>query len=530
MSLIKHSVRFALAAAAAAAAANSASALDISTYSASSFTNIYLSGSTAVDNTIANAALETASPGGVCQAGTVDIYYIGTTGSYTNRLILCTASSSAGVSAGTPLAIFKESVVGSANGVVPLYTYSTGGSSGLTFIDPIALKASGDSACTTATVAASGNIGAYTTHASCPAADVVANGVPTAGFSDVEASILKTANNSSVNTKLAGSQLKGVGTLDQVWGIALTKNAYYALQAAEGYASPSDSPANAPSLSKQDVAGLLSGNVFLWSDLGVTNTGNGGDENVYICRRDNGSGTEASFEAYFLGQRCSLSSETIPSENGTTVFANGSGGGMRSCLQHFFSGGNQVEYYPPNNTVALPGGQFAVGLLNAEVTASNLSGANDSFRFVAIDGVGPTVANVQNGYYPYFSTGVAYTIKAGQGVPTGNAQLFLTAFLGKLGHPQFTADSNSSYVGVKPWSPSLTVGDVSPAPLYASTNFPAVPATSATAATNPTNAYTKAQSGSVNNCDTPVWDSGDLEGISTTTVEKTLLGTGQVNN
>ena len=79
MSILRTAIRCAIAAATAGAAANSASALDISTYNSSTATNVYLSGSTALDNTLVNAAIETAGPGGLCTAGTTDIYYIGTT-------------------------------------------------------------------------------------------------------------------------------------------------------------------------------------------------------------------------------------------------------------------------------------------------------------------------------------------------------------------------------------------------------------------------------------------------------------------
>ena len=51
--------------------------------------NVYLSGSTAVDSTLVNAAIATVAPGGLCQAGTVDVYYIGTASSYSNRMIFC---------------------------------------------------------------------------------------------------------------------------------------------------------------------------------------------------------------------------------------------------------------------------------------------------------------------------------------------------------------------------------------------------------------------------------------------------------
>lgn len=519
MLTVKNAVRLALAAAAVAAAANSASALDISVYNSATATNVYISGSTALDNTLVNAAIETAGPGGLCQTGTTDIYYIGTTSSYTQRMIFCTASSSSGVSG--PLAIFKESTVGSANGVQPLINAAKGTATGVSFINPAAIS---DSVCATVgTVAATGDFGSYVNHSGCPTTAVTANAIPTGGFSDVEAAILRTPSNAPISASDASTYLSGSPTLDQVWAVALNKNAYYALQAAEGLTSPSDSPANAPSLSKEEVAGLISGNTFSWSQLGLSPA----DDNVYICRRDNGSGTEASFEAYFLGARCGLSSLSVPAEGTTNganyVWANASGGAMRTCLQHMNNGGTQTGYYSGVTTTFPANNQFAIGFLNTEITAANLSGAGDGFRLVAVDGVLPTIANVQNGFWPYFSTGVAYQVKSGQHIPSGNPQTVFTSLTGKIGHPVWTADSNTNYA-TNPWG---IVGDVSPAGLYAATSPPAVPATSTTAKTNPTNAYTKTSSGAIDNCDTPVWDSNDL---NTTPVQSKLLGTGIVND
>lgn len=530
MLTVKNAVRFALAAAAAGAAANSAMALDVSTYAANaaSNVNVFVSGSTALDNTLVNAAIETAGPGGLCQSGTTDIYYIGTTSSYTQRMIYCSASATAGITAGTPLAIFKESTVGSANGVQPLINAAKNVATTLQFLAPSLIS---DTACATvATVAASGDFGSYVNHSGCPTTAVqsgtpiggVANAIPTGGFADVEAAILHTPANAKISATDTSTYLSNAATLDQVWAVALTKNAYYALQAAEGLTSPSDLPANAPSLTRQEVAGLISGNIFSWSSIGLTPV----DDNVYICRRDNGSGTEASFEAYFLGARCSLSSLSVPAEGGGTVWANASGGAMRTCLQHMYAGGTQTAYYTtssPQSQTFPASNQYAIGFLNTEITAANLSGAGDSFRLIAVDGVLPTIANVQNGYWPYFSTGVAYEVKAGSNIPSSTTSAVFKAIQSKIGHPVWTADSNTNYA-TNPWG---IVGDVSPAGLYAATNAPAVPATSTTAKTNPTNAYTRTSSGSINNCDTPIWDSNDL---TTTPLESKMLGTGIVND
>ena len=159
MQPINTTVRIAVAAALAAAAATPASAIDISAYAgnAANNVNVYISGSTALDNNIISAAVQTAAgQTGVCAAGTVDRYVIG---GPTNQLIYCTGNAASGVS-GKPLAIFKESNVGSSNGVQPLINVAKG-FGGRHEPSSIRSKVT-DGACTTAVVAVSGDLGSYT--------------------------------------------------------------------------------------------------------------------------------------------------------------------------------------------------------------------------------------------------------------------------------------------------------------------------------------------------------------------------------
>ena len=144
-----------------------------------------------------------------------------------------------------------------------------------------------------------------------------ANIVPTGGVADVEANLLRTVPGAgTLAANDISNLISGQAGLDVVWGVAVTKNLYYALQTAEHLAdgtkiaacatANNDAPACAPSLSKAQVASLYEGTQLVsWSS--ITGLNNTVDNNTYICRRDVGSGTEASFEAYFLGARCSSS-------------------------------------------------------------------------------------------------------------------------------------------------------------------------------------------------------------------------------
>jgi hypothetical protein len=534
-------VRYAVATAIAAAAATSANALNISTYAAnaSSNINVYISGSTAVDNTLLNTEIATSAPGGICAVNTIDVYQVG---SPSQRLTYCSAASGlTGITAGTPIAIFKESSLGSINGAAPLINVAKNTSSGVSFISPSLLVGlGGDTDCTTSSVAATANFSAYTLHAACGGAITASNVVPTGGVADVEAGLLRTVpGGGALSTSDISTLLSGAPGLDVVWGVAVTKNLYYALQAAEHLAdgtkiaacniANNDSPACAPTLSKSQVASLYQASGLLtWNQIiGISNAT---DNNVYICRRDVGSGTQASFEAYFLGARCSSSSEAMAAQDGQFVFTSSGTGGVRSCLQAFMSGGTITPYNGDFNTTFTPvteaAGKWAIGVMSTEVSASNLSGAGDTIRFVAVDGVLPTLSNTVNGYYPYFSTDVFYTVAAGKpNAPTGLPLSAFQAIQARIGHPAFTAITNSGFAG-RPWGSG---GDLAPASLFESSNPPTIPATTSTVASNPTNVYTKASSGGVNNCDTPVMYN-NLTTPVTTPAPSAWLGNGNVNN
>jgi hypothetical protein len=534
-------LRVAVATAIAAAGTTAANALDITAYAGNTNVNVYISGSTAVDTTLLNTAVLGVSPGGLCQAGTIDVYSIG---GPTNRLIYCSASGTSGMTAGQPLAIFKESNVGSNNGVGPLIQIAKNGTStntGLSFLSPALLVAdTAHTECTVSAVASTASLLAYTSHTGCPAADVTnpatTHLVPTGGFADVEAALLRNPDNVTNSQTDVSANLTSQNVFDVVWGVTVTKGLFYALQAAEygSACSSSDATSCAPSLSKAQIASLYQGGVQSWTQLGLNNTV---DNNTYICRRDIQSGTEASIEAYFLGDRCGYqspleaSSLAMASQDGAFVFTANSGGNMRACLTAFQNGGTITPYngdftgdsYAP---ATFPAGEWAIGLLSTEVTSANLS--PDTFRMVAVDGVLPTLANVVNGYYPYWSSNVAYQIKSGKaGAPTSTPLAVWTTLSTRMGDPAPTKATNTAYVG-RPWGSG---GDLSPAAQFDTGANVTIPATTTSTAASPINAFTKAPTGGLaNNCNTPVLhNGGSASALENTPPEATLLGSGKVN-
>jgi hypothetical protein len=553
-SLVRYAVATAIAAAAAgAASAATTSPIPITLFNSNAANNItvYISGSTAVDNTI-NGVLSTASLK-ICQ-GTVyedeDSHKVlnasGTAiGGAIEYWYYCQAGTSSGVATTKWLSIFKESTAGSINGAQPLIAAAQGQATALTY-----LSASGPDViagtCGNALVSSG-------TDAGCTSGDFLQNVTPTGGVADVEASLLRTIpgggtlSNSQISQYLTGSP-----GLDVVWGIDVTKNLFYALQTAEGLESGSviaacnggtsvDLPQCAPSLSKEQIASLLlsannpDGNLITWNQIvGISNSS---DNNVYICRRDVGSGTEASFEAYFLGARCSSSDEAMASQDGTFVIESASTGNILRCLQAFDSGGVEITPYNGDfNTTYAPftpaGSQWAIGVTSTELTSAQLTSFGDTLRMVAIDGVLPTLANTVNGYYPYFSTDQWYTVKSGfSGSPSGtSAGAVFAAIQAEIGHPLEDEAVDANYSG-RPWGSG---GDLAPASLFATSSnagYTSWPVTTAEVLANPINVFTKASNGSVNNCDTPVLYGSINNGITQqTAAESNLHGSNGVNN
>lgn len=237
---------------------------------------VYFSGATATDNILENLFL--LQTNGVCQAGTIDVYR--GTG---QRVIACTAAIPG--LAGQPIAFFKESAGGSGNGVNPVAN-----STSLNFLD---VDNAAFACAAPTTVNAVPPLNGYTNRTGCT--PNVAR-VPAAGVSDVEPKLLG-ASSAQINN------LTTQGVLGIVFNPAVSLNLYRALQTAQGLGA-TDGPADVPSLTSAQLRGLFTGFYADWTQFDDLAGVAPADSAVYVCRRGDSSGTQASFESYLLNQRC----------------------------------------------------------------------------------------------------------------------------------------------------------------------------------------------------------------------------------
>ena len=279
----------------------------------------------------------------------------------------------------------------------------------------------------------------------------------TMGFSDTEAEMFVGANiNWKPNlsdqvdtddwTALTARQLSALTRkkiFGQVFGIAVSADVFTALQTAQGITAgapdQTGAASNWPTLGSDQIRQLLSGNVNTWTQV-VGNIGLAGNlNNLAICRRDQGSGTQATTNQYFFNYPCDTQNGTPARDTGGVGVANAAvgpgllyvleGGAspyVKWCLNQAAAGqlhdnqGNLVKY-------------GAIGILGASGDPSSTdTPLADTWQWVKIDGNAPTIANAISGVYDeWVESQSAYN------ATNANAnELALAAYLqGALGTP-----------------------------------------------------------------------------------------------
>ena len=477
--------------------------------------NVYYGGATATDNILENNFL--LQTGGICANGTIGIYRVSVP-NRNNRVVFCrvTATQVPGFPAsnivggvetgGRKVAFHKESIGGSSNGVVPLINQST-----LEFFN----MANAASCAGPAAVAATATLFGYNNYTACP--DTIVSRIPHGGVSDTEPAL------SFPKPTAAGiATLNSVAGLDIIFGVPVSENLYRALQVAQGYITDDvsktptakcvggfDAPGCVPSLTRSQIRGLYTTSLSDWSQLyigngtgtaedgtaltafaGVTapvNTATGGavDGKVFICRRVATSGSQASTEAYFLKQRC---------QDGVKIFAGGDPtvGGVPNFVSRVTAGestGDVRSCLAAHNTNKT----WAVGVMSTE------QGAPSGWRFVAIDGAAPNIANVMNGRYDFFASNTLNRRATGQaGAPSGEPLLLLQKIEANFANVGPIVLANASFQG-RPWGDGGLLVRYS----AASARKPDAVNGSALTRANPFNSQSKFVSNKINNCIDP---------------------------
>lgn len=271
------------------------------------------------------------------------------------------------------------------------------------------------------------------------------NAVSDAGISDVEPALFVPPNVPSGFSAITPAQINKLNITSQVglvFGTPVTLNLRNALQQAQGLVVGSETEANMPSLSREQVAALFTGGVRRWDALkvnGVSLTALPGvvgpaDLKVHVCRRVDGSGTQAQFNADYLRVPCTDgAAQPLSSSNpvlGPIVTLNSGSGDVNNCLHN----DNASNFW-------------SIGVQSTENNTFNFATNTypQNYRFIKIDGAAPTIKNVANNQYFNWAENSIQWRKAANGGPTGDKLTILSKIASDAGKPNIVADVNTAF-------------------------------------------------------------------------------------
>ncbi|MGZ8946303.1 MAG: hypothetical protein ACXW1W_12860 [Methylococcaceae bacterium] len=495
-------------------------------------TNIlYLSGASAAEKFIEGVMTNSLVPAAdrICDSSK-KIYKFQDTAATSQYAYLCErATTNASVPSNKAnILIYKRSAGGSAFGVSPIVAEANGDVASATIAF---LKI--NSACSVTTPAGAGAL----TKVSCAynPADPTSyvSHIPDFGISDVDPAQFTGSNapiNSATNAPYANVTAADVAKLTVksasavAFGVPVTKNLYFALQAAQKSLGkvPStcvvgdETEACMPSLSSAQVASIHAGKVIDWNQLKVGTVGlfdwvttNAsaylpGTAYLHTCRRENGSGTQAQSNIKFLADPCAGAVGTPPATDAVAqgagegdglamVHENNASGNVDICLNELQDGTNAANSF--DNTYGV---RWAVGIQSLEKKTTTAS----KYRFVKLDGVAPTLENVVKGKYRdwaenTFQYGTNHVFST---VPVENTALkaLTNAVIKSAGAPEVMAKLNADFGHT--FIPSATnYGSFLAVP----TNYD-IELNGAFSSTRPVNPYSHATAAvSVDNCRVP---------------------------
>jgi ABC-type phosphate transport system substrate-binding protein len=460
---------------------------------------IFMSGATAQDGNLGQLFTE------LCVSGTLDEYRDNASASSpgsAHRAYFCTLDSSkvTGLTQNNPrVLLHKRAAGGSAQGVNPVVDEQA--------IDAMSIK---NGNCTAPV--------APDTFYRCRISQAgdLEKQVSDAGVSDVNPEMFAGPNtpagSSPANALKIGERMEVRSGGALVFNAPVTlslRNALQEAQLATG-ALPADCAVGnetelcMPSLSRYLIASLFTGNIGKWSEIKVVmsdgssqpltsyaKAGDISDDKVRLCRRVNGSGTQAQFNAKFLNTPCSSGAlAPIATSNplaGPVVVLNSGAGDVDNCLDDFNAGANNSAQNANGDKA------WAIGVQSTERNVS----LSKQYRFVKIDGAAPTLENAASGHYFDFAEVTYQYRKPAFNGPTGDKLTIIQKIASDAGKPSIIAKNNQAYV-----HPFGRAGY-----LAVSRSGFAVPSNAVFDPNTPVTPYTHAPGGlSLDNCRAPVID------------------------
>ena len=419
-------------------------------FNAANTSYVFLSGASAARKFIEKLFADT---GEICDAGTTVFKYKDSINGKKQNAYLCELNPTLGV-AKPNLLIYKRSDGGSAQGVSPVIAGTAIEFLNIPGVSRSGLTNVGAGSC--GTVNASNEITCDYNLSS-----KYSKIIPDFGISDVDPSQFvgenKPAGFSPVSkADLALLTVKPTAAL--TFGVPVTTSLRNALQAAQlGSACVgSETEACMPSLSKHQIASIHTGKLKSWTDFKVGNDNlvslaNAadvpGNNRVHICRRVNGSGTQAQHGIKFLNYPCTGAATPPAAGNNfpegvpaTQVHALSSSGDVTDCLNELQTATNAANGF--NNLYTAGGKRWAIGIQSLEKNADR----SDDFRFVKVDGVAPTLENVANGTYNDWAE-LTFQYNNGHfATLSSDVATIATEVIESLGNPTVLASLNSGFV------------------------------------------------------------------------------------
>lgn len=368
--------------------------------------------------------------------------------------------------------------------------------------------------------------------------------VSDAGVSDVNPEMFvgenTPANNNPVNAADVANKMVVTPAAAVVFGIPATRGLRDALQEAEVAAGildagctaqPSrtgsatvdptgdvrESEACMPSMTKAQVSAIMAGRMKNWSSFLVNGTpltavasNVPAQTQVTVCRRVNGSGTQAQMNAKFLHYPCTTNAYRPASAGnpfqGPIIGLNSGSGDVSACLNDWDNNTNATGFNASTTNgglVIVPGRRWAIGLQSTEKNADLF----DDFRFVKIDGVAPTLKNAASGkYFDAVEQTFQWRKPAFNG-PTGDMLAILSTIANSASSPDILSTN---------LNPSFLHSFGQAGYLALTTNGNSIDADTVTAGvqidytTHPVTSLThKTTSGLLDNCIAPVIDSSN---------------------